>query len=85
MHGDLKPANVLLMADGSVRLADFNTAAELEGAHAYAVRSRFRGGTTEARADAAMRYARGAEELRLSAGLPEDWREIVPNCLASPG
>ncbi|GEC07951.1 hypothetical protein SSP24_56060 [Streptomyces spinoverrucosus] len=36
VHGDLKPANVLLMKDGSVRLADFNTAAELEGTHAYA-------------------------------------------------
>ncbi|MFF7867140.1 protein kinase [Streptomyces qaidamensis] len=35
VHGDLKPANVLLMADGSVRLADFNLAAELEGTHAY--------------------------------------------------
>ncbi|MCF1649740.1 protein kinase domain-containing protein [Streptomyces indiaensis] len=35
VHGDLKPANVLLMADGSVRLADFNMAAELEGTHAY--------------------------------------------------
>jgi hypothetical protein len=35
VHGDLKPANVLLMGDGSVRLADFNMAAELEGTHAY--------------------------------------------------
>ncbi|CAL9484550.1 hypothetical protein SUDANB1_03094 [Streptomyces sp. enrichment culture] len=35
VHGDLKPANVLLMADGSVRLADFNLAAEMEGTHAY--------------------------------------------------
>ncbi|MGK9460771.1 protein kinase domain-containing protein [Streptomyces sp. G6] len=35
VHGDLKPANVLLMKDGSVRLADFNMAAELEGTHAY--------------------------------------------------
>ncbi|MET7378136.1 protein kinase [Streptomyces sp. NPDC005526] len=35
VHGDLKPANVLLMADGSVRLGDFNMAAELEGTHAY--------------------------------------------------
>ncbi|MFJ7177015.1 protein kinase [Streptomyces massasporeus] len=35
VHGDLKPANVLLMADGTVRLADFNMAAELEGTHAY--------------------------------------------------
>ncbi len=36
VHADLKPANVLLMPDSSVRLADFNTAAELEGPHAYA-------------------------------------------------
>ncbi|POX54272.1 protein kinase [Streptomyces sp. Ru71] len=35
VHGDLKPANVLLMHDGTVRLADFNMAAELEGTHAY--------------------------------------------------
>ncbi|MQY35252.1 hypothetical protein SRB17_32250 [Streptomyces sp. RB17] len=35
VHGDLKPANVLLMPDGSARLADFNMAAELEGTHAY--------------------------------------------------
>ncbi|MEU3842403.1 protein kinase [Streptomyces sp. NPDC028635] len=35
VHGDLKPANVLLMKDGTVRLADFNMAAELEGTHAY--------------------------------------------------
>ncbi|MFF9807216.1 protein kinase [Streptomyces coeruleorubidus] len=35
VHGDLKPANVLLMGDGSIRLADFNMAAELEGTHAY--------------------------------------------------
>ncbi|MFJ1703786.1 serine/threonine-protein kinase [Kitasatospora sp. NPDC088346] len=35
VHGDLKPANVLLMADGGVRLADFGLTAELEGTHAY--------------------------------------------------
>ncbi|MEV0278180.1 protein kinase [Streptomyces sp. NPDC050610] len=35
VHGDLKPANVLLMPDGSVRLGDFNLAAEMEGTHAY--------------------------------------------------
>ncbi|WP_328873353.1 serine/threonine-protein kinase [Streptomyces sp. NBC_00287] len=125
VHGDLKPANVLLMKDGSVRLADFNMAAELEGTHAYAPAfatpdytppellwpevdergTRIRpsadvwafgvlahvvltgtfplpGGTTEARGDAATRYARGAEELRLSPELPDAWQEIIRDCLA---
>ncbi|PJE94784.1 serine/threonine protein kinase [Streptomyces carminius] len=125
VHGDLKPANVLLMKDGSVRLGDFNMAAELEGTHAYAPafatpdytppellwpeygergrRTRptadiwafgvlthlvltdthpLPGGSAEARCDAAVRYARGTEELRLSPGLPEPWREIVTACLA---
>ncbi|MFJ4783644.1 serine/threonine-protein kinase [Streptomyces sp. NPDC088794] len=35
VHGDLKPDNVLIMADGSARLADFGLAAELTGTHAY--------------------------------------------------
>jgi serine/threonine protein kinase len=125
VHGDLKPANVLLMKDGSVRLADFNMAAELEGTHAYAPAfstpdytapellwpeidergTRIRpsadiwafgvlahtvltgtfpmpGGTTEGRTDATARYARGTEELRLSAELPDTWREIIRDCLA---
>ncbi|WP_262505220.1 serine/threonine-protein kinase [Streptomyces sp. TRM68367] len=124
VHADLKPANVLLMKDGSIRLADFNMAAELEGTHAYApgfatpdytppellwpeidergtlIRPStdiwafgvlahvvlagtfpLPGGTSEARTDATLRYARGAEELRLSPGLPPAWREIVLACL----
>ncbi|MFG3248363.1 serine/threonine protein kinase [Streptomyces sp. NPDC048187] len=124
VHGDLKPANVLLMADGSVRLADFNMAAELEGTHAYTpafstpdytppellwseIGERGRrirpstdvwafgvlahlvltgsfplpGGTPAARRDAAVAYARGAQELRLSPELPSAWREIVRACL----
>ncbi|WP_446047724.1 protein kinase domain-containing protein [Streptomyces olivaceus] len=125
VHGDLKPANVLLMADGSVRLADFNMAAEMEGTHAYTpafstpdytppellwpeidergTRTRpsadiwafgvlahvvltgafpLPGGTSEARCDAATRYARGGEELRLSPGLSAAWQGIVRDCLA---
>ncbi|MFD3835018.1 serine/threonine-protein kinase [Streptomyces sp. NPDC058642] len=125
VHGDLKPANVLLMKDGSVRLADFNMAAEMQGTHAYApafatpdytppellwpemdergIRIRpatdvwafgvlahvvltgafpLPGDTTEARCDAATRYARGTQELRLSPELPGSWREIIHDCLA---
>ncbi|MER6994557.1 protein kinase [Streptomyces sp. NPDC000410] len=125
VHGDLKPGNVLLMRDGTVRLGDFNMAAELEGTHAYApafttadytppellwseVGERgmkirptadlwafgvlahvvltgaqpLPGGTPSARRDAAVRYARGDEELRLSPELAEPWRQIVTDCLA---
>ncbi|MFS8200796.1 serine/threonine protein kinase [Streptomyces sp. CWNU-52B] len=125
VHGDLKPANVLLMDDGSARLADFNMAAELEGTHAYTpafstpdytppemlwseIGERGRqtrpsadvwafgvlahlvltdsfplpGGTPSARRDAAVRYARGTDELRLSPELPDGWRELVRTCLA---
>lgn len=125
VHGDLKPGNVLLMADGTVRLADFSTAAELEGTHAYApafstpdytppellwpeagprgtlIRPTadiwafgvlahvvltgsypLPGATRAARCEAAVRYARGAEELRLSPALPEPWRAVVADCLA---
>ncbi|MGW3648829.1 protein kinase domain-containing protein [Streptomyces sp. NPDC000878] len=125
VHGDLKPANVLLMKDGSVRLADFSMASEMEGTHAYAPAfatpdytppellwpevdergTRVRpsgdvwafgvlahtvltgtfplpGGTPEVRGDAATRYARGTEELRLSPELPDGWAEIVRDCLA---
>jgi Protein kinase domain len=35
VHGDLKPSNVLVMADGSVRLTDFGLSAELDGTHGY--------------------------------------------------
>jgi hypothetical protein len=35
VHGDLKPNNVLMMADGSVRLADFGLTTEIDGTHGY--------------------------------------------------
>lgn len=125
VHGDLKPANVLMLPDSSARLADFNLAAEMEGTHAYTpafstpdytppellwsqVGERGQlirptadvwafgvlahlvltgtmplpGGTGSTRRDAALRYARGTEELRLSPRLPEAWRSIVGDCLA---
>ncbi|MER6098642.1 protein kinase [Streptomyces sp. NPDC001728] len=40
------------------------------------------GGTSAARRDAAVRYARGEEELRLSPDLPPSWREVVTDCLS---
>ncbi|MFB6887998.1 serine/threonine-protein kinase [Kitasatospora sp. NPDC056327] len=125
VHGDLKPGNVLLMPDGTARLADFNLAAELDGTHAYAppfatpdytppdllwaeIGERGRqirptadiwafgvlahlvltgtlplpGATPAARREAALRYARGEEELRISPRLPLLWRDIVHDCLA---
>ncbi|WP_185909362.1 hypothetical protein [Streptomyces sp. WAC01280] len=39
-------------------------------------------GSVYARRDAALRYARGEEELRLSPGLPPVWRDIVTDCLS---
>jgi len=35
VHGDLKPSNILVMPDGSLCLADFGLATELEGTHGY--------------------------------------------------
>ncbi|MFF8956413.1 protein kinase [Streptomyces sp. NPDC014894] len=125
VHGALKPGNVLLMADRTVRLGDFHQATEPHGAHGYAPafqttdcaapellwggageRDRhlrttadlwafgvlahlvltgtlpLPGATPGARRDAAVRYARGEEELRLSDELPAPWRGIVTDCLA---
>ncbi|WP_308312058.1 protein kinase domain-containing protein [Streptomyces albipurpureus] len=36
VHGDLKPTNVLLLPDHSIRLGDFHLATELHGTHGYA-------------------------------------------------
>ncbi|QNP68615.1 protein kinase [Streptomyces roseirectus] len=126
VHGDLKPANVLLGASGEVWLADFGLATELDGTHAHmpplgtldhlppewwsqrtgadgaVVRPTadiwafgvlahqvltgglhpFPGATARARSLAAQAYARGTAPLRLDAGLDEDWRRIVADCLA---
>lgn len=38
IHGDVKPGNVLLMPDGSARLADFGVTTELDGTHGYVPR-----------------------------------------------
>jgi serine/threonine protein kinase len=38
VHGDLKPGNVLIMANGSARVADFGVTSQLDGTHAYAPR-----------------------------------------------
>jgi serine/threonine-protein kinase len=36
VHGDLKPANILIMPDDSVRLADFGLVSRVDGTHGYA-------------------------------------------------
>jgi serine/threonine protein kinase len=125
VHGDLKPGNVLVMADGSVRLADFGLAAELDGTHGYlppagtcdyqpperwdepltdrglAVRESadiwalgvlacllltghlpFPGGTARARAAAAAEYASSGAPPPLTGELPDQWRQLIADCLA---
>ncbi|WP_435212455.1 serine/threonine-protein kinase [Streptomyces sp. bgisy034] len=126
VHGDLKPANVLLGANDEVWLADFGLATELDGTHAHlpplgtldhlppewwsqrtgaegtVVRPTadiwafgvlahqvltggihpFPGATARARSLAAQAYARGTAPPRLDAGLDDDRRRLIGDCLA---
>jgi serine/threonine-protein kinase len=89
VHRDVKPQNLLLAADGTLKVSDFGIAHAVDGTRltaigsvlgtaAYLAPEQARGGETTAACDV---YALGVVLRELSGGMPDDLRGLLGACL----